>query len=103
MMDLAKLQQKLIATARANPPGSQVPYAFEKRVMARLPARAAFDLGTLWARALWRGALVCLALMVLLSLVSFILPPGKSPSNDLTQDFEKTMLAAVNQDGDSAW
>ena len=35
-MNLPKLQEKLLAAARGNPPGDQVPYAFEQRVMARL-------------------------------------------------------------------
>ena len=38
-MNLAELERKLIAAARANPPSDRVPYAFEKRIMARLAAR----------------------------------------------------------------
>ena len=38
-MNIAELQKKLLAAARANPPGDRVPYAFEKRVMALLAAR----------------------------------------------------------------
>ena len=39
-MNLAELERKLIAAARANPPSDRVPYAFEKRIMARLAARS---------------------------------------------------------------
>ena len=55
-MNLAELERKLIAAARANPPSDRVPYAFEKRIMARLAARPVADGWALWARALWRAA-----------------------------------------------
>ena len=55
-MNLAELQKKLIAAARANVPGNQVPYAFEKRVTALLVSRVAPDDMTLWVRGLWRAA-----------------------------------------------
>ena len=42
-MDIKKLQEALIAAARANPPGNAVPYAFEKRIAARLRAVAPTD------------------------------------------------------------
>ena len=58
-MNIVELQRKLIAVARANPPGDRVPYAFEKRVMACLAARRALDRGAFWVRALWRGAAAC--------------------------------------------
>jgi hypothetical protein len=40
-MNIAELKKKLIAAARANVPGDQVPYAFEKRVSALLASRVA--------------------------------------------------------------
>ena len=42
-MNLAELEQKLVAAARANPPSDGVPYAFEKRIMARLATRPVMD------------------------------------------------------------
>ncbi len=58
-MNLAELQKKLIAAARANPPGDGVPYAFEKRVMALLAARTAQrQSGFVGARALAGGGFV---------------------------------------------
>ena len=55
-MNLAELQKKLIAAARANAPGDHVPYAFEKRVMALLASRVAPDnLDVVGARALAGG------------------------------------------------
>ena len=59
-MNLAELQRKLIAAARANAPGDGVPYAFEKRVMALLASRAAApdQSGFVGARALAGGRVV---------------------------------------------
>jgi len=97
-MNLAELERKLIAAARGNPPSDQVPYVFEKRIMARLVARPVADGWELWARALWRAAALCVAIMVLLGACSLLAPPGSTPANDLSQDLEKTLLAAVDQD-----
>ena len=103
-MNLAQLEQKLIAAARANPPSERVPYAFEKRILARLAARPAVDDWAMWARALWRAAAPCVAITLLLGAWSFF-SQGSAPVNDLSQDLEQTLLAAVDQDqpADSAW
>ena len=104
-MNLAELERKLIAAARANPPSDWVPYAFEKRIMALLAARPVVDAGALWARALWRAAAPCVAIMLLLGAWSLLTPQSSAPANDLSQDLEQTLLAAVEQDqpADSAW
>jgi hypothetical protein len=104
-MNLAELEQRLIAAARANPPSDRVPYAFEKRIMALLAAQPAVDAGALWARALWRAAAPCVAIMLLLGAWSWLAPQSSLPANDLSQDLEQTLLAAVDQDqpADSAW
>jgi len=70
--------------------------------MAVLSSRPKWDAGALWASTLWRCAGVCVAFVLILSALTFVLPV-KRTSNDLTQDFEKTMLSAVDQDGDSVW
>ena len=104
-MNLAELERKLIAAARANPPGDRVPYAFEKRIMARLVARPAMDHCALWGRALWRAAAPCVAVMLLLGAWSFFTPQTSSSATDLSQQLEQTLLAAVDQDqpADSTW
>ena len=104
-MKLDQLQQKLIAAARANPPSDRVPFAFEKRIMARLPARLVPDAWGLWASALWRGAASCVAITLLFSAWTFFAVNSAAPTSDLSQDFENTLLAAVDQDqpADSAW
>jgi hypothetical protein len=104
-MNLAQLERKLIAAARTHPPSDQVPYAFEKRILARLAARPVLDGWELWARALWRAAAPCVAIMLLLSAWSLFGPQSSAPANDLSQDLEQTLLAAVDQDqpADSTW
>ena len=104
-MNLAELERKLIAAARANPPSERVPYAFEKRIMARLAARPVADDWALWARALWRAAAPCVAIMLLLGAWSLLDPQGSTPASDLSQELENTLLAAVDQDQttDSTW
>jgi hypothetical protein len=104
-MNVDELQRKLIAAARNNPPSDRVPLAFEKRIMARLSARPVIDEWALWARALWRAATPCVAIMLLLAAWSFFAPSPAAPSNDLSQEFENTLLAAVDQDQstDSTW
>ena len=102
-MNIVELQRKLVAVARANPPGDRVPYAFEKRVMACLAAGRALDRGAFWVRALWRGAAVCVAILLLLSAWSFFIPAGNSTRADLSQDFEDAVFAAVDQESDYLW
>jgi len=96
-MNLEPLQQKLLAAARAHPPGDRVPYAFEKRILARLKESPAFDVSALWARALWRGAASCVALTLLLGVWSFLGAGNNAATDneDFSQHFEQTMLAAV--------
>ena len=81
-MKLAELQDKLIAAARLNPPDDRVPYAFEKRITALIAARAAAS---------------CVAVAVVCGAVSFFMPATGDNSNDLSQDFENTLLASVDQ------
>jgi hypothetical protein len=104
-MNLTQLERKLIAAARANPPSERVPYAFEKRILARLAARPIVDDWGLWARALWRAAAPCVAIMLLLGAWSLYAPHKSAPANDLSQELEKTLLAAVDQEQttDSIW
>jgi hypothetical protein len=103
-MNLAELQKKLIAIARANPPSDRVPPSFEKRIMALITARPVADVWAAWARGLWFAAAPCVAIMLLFSAVAFFhAPQPSSPSVDLAQQFDNTLLAAVDQNSDSSW
>jgi hypothetical protein len=105
-MNLEQLNQKLLAAARCHAPDDRVPFAFEKRIMARLASVPVPDGVALWARALWRAAIPCVAVVVLLGAGSLMVAP-ETPANagissspapaELSQEFENTMLAAVDQ------
>ncbi len=101
-MNVEEFQRKLIAVARANPPSDRVPYAFEKRMLAHIAAAPAPDVWDLWARALWRAAAPCVAIMLLLSAWSFFAEP-KSPASDLSQAIDNTVVAAVDQEPPPDW
>jgi len=99
-MNLERLQQTLMAAARAQyraqAPDERVPLAFEKRITARLAARAVVDYWAQWSRGLWRSAVPCAALALLCG-AWFLLHQDAPAPGDLSQDFENTLLASVNQ------
>lgn len=106
-MKLEQLRQKLLATARANPPGDRVPYAFEKRIIALLKSQPAPDSWALWAHALWRAALPCIAVMFLFGAIAGYTHTlsntngnGYVSIEEFPQDFQQTMLAVVEQSGE---
>jgi hypothetical protein len=97
-MNITGLQTKLLAAARANTPGDHVPYAFEKRIMALLAARSSVtDPLALWVRGLWRAAVSCAAIALLLGGWAFFHPAAATAAGDLSQNFENTLLASVDQ------
>ena len=96
-MNLVELHNKLISAARADAPDDHVPYAFETRVMALLASRVAPGNLELWVRGLWRAAVSCAAISLLLGAWSFLTPAQPSNANDLSQNFVTTLLASVDQ------
>jgi hypothetical protein len=100
-MNLEDLQKKLLAAARENPPGDHVPYAFEKRVLARLASQTAVDSSAFWARALWRAVVPCVAVTILMTTLSFTMvstePTSVASEDDISQQFELALLAPANQ------
>jgi len=97
-MNIAELHGKLIAAARAGAPDDRVPYAFEKRVTALLASRSAVpDRLVLWVRGLWRAAASCVAIALLLGMWAYFNPAPNTGGNDLSQNFENTLLASVDQ------
>ena len=92
-MNLDELQRKLLAAARKNPPGDQVPYTFEQRIMARLASAPRLDEWTAWVRPLWYGAGVCAAVAVFVSVWSFDPDADQDLAAYFSQDIEQTILA----------
>jgi|SRR6266446_5502528 len=97
-MNLTELHRKLIAAARATPVSDQVPYAFDKRVLALIASQPVADFWDAWAGALWRAAAPCVAIMLLLAAWTAFAPGSIGSSGDLSQEFENTLLAAADQD-----
>lgn len=89
-MNAERLLQKLLAAARRESPSETVPYAFEKRVMARLSGKAAPDLWAAWGRLLWWAVAPCCALMLIAGGSSMIV---QTSSEDLGAQLEAVLLA----------
>ena len=101
-MKLVELEKKLMAVARANPPSDHVPPTFEKRIMALISACPVQDIWAVWAKALWFAAAPCVAVMLLFSAWAFykVPPQNQTPTIDLAQQLNSTLLAAVDQNND---
>ncbi len=101
-MKVVELEKKLIAVARANPPGDQVPHAFERRMIALILKGPVQDIWAVWAKALWFAAAPCVAVMLLCSgwaMVESARHP-RTTSIDLAQQLDNTLLAAVDQNAE---
>jgi hypothetical protein len=99
-MNVNELQKKLIAAARANTPSDHVPFAFEKRIIALIPSMTPTDSVASWVRGLWQAAASCAVVALLCGTWAFFNPAANS-GDDLSQNFENTLLASVDQ-GDQA-
>lgn len=98
-MELETLHKKLVAVARANPPSDAVPYAFEKRIMARLSTQAVVDVWALYGRWLWRGVTPCFSVMTGLAIwVGATMPADLD--NNLEQALENTILSSDDVSGE---
>lgn len=93
-MNLSELQNKLLAAARRNAPDGHVPYAFEKRIMARLTAAPKPSEWLAWSRALWLGAAACVAVALLTS----VWPAQATEEEDggFSDGVEQSILASVD-------
>ncbi len=101
-MNLDKLQSKLLAAAREVPPSDAVPYAFEKRVMARIRSFPRTDLVSLWNRMLWRAAVPSLLIMISVSFWALMSPNSKG-SADLGTELEEVVLAPAYAAIEETW
>jgi hypothetical protein len=94
-MNLENLRTKLIGAARQNAPPEHVPFAFEKRIMARLKKQPEDPWG-FWAVGLWRGALACAAISAISISLSFWAVPAAADTNQ-EATFETVVLAGADQ------
>jgi hypothetical protein len=102
-MNVNELHAKLIAAARKNPPGENVPYAFEKRILSRLSAQAAPNIWALWGRPLWQAAISCVAITILCGLWAYGSRPKTDSVESFSQEFEATVFAPMSAHIEDAW
>jgi hypothetical protein len=100
-MNVERLRERLLAAARAHPPAEAVPYAFEKRVMARLRELPAGDAWAYWSTALWRAAAPCVAVMLLLGIWTAATSRANGSLESHATDLERTVLAPLDYVGES--
>ena len=98
-MNIDLLRRKLTLAARSWTEDDSVPYAFEQRILAsvregrRLPPHT----GVEWAAGLWRAAISCVALAVILGTCSISFPAEPSGVEDLGVALENAILAAADE------
>ncbi len=92
-----ELHQKLIAAARRTAPDERVPYAFEKRIMARITSGAHVDTLAMWSHALWRAAVSCVAIMALSGVWTFW-SATQQPQPDFAQELDSAVLVSASPD-----
>ena len=103
-MNPDELFKRLIEEARKARPSESVPYAFEKRIMALLPPRAQTDPWAFWSVNLWRSALSCAFVCVVVSVWPYPLQTSSDSAADAASlAFEKEVFASMNQHVADAW
>ncbi len=99
-MNVDQLHRKVIAVAQGDPPSDHVPYAFEKRIMARLVSSPVADGLTLWTRLLWRAAAPCLGITLVLSVLTVASGGLGGSEASLGEALETTVYAALTEPAD---
>lgn len=99
-MDLEKLQQQLMAAAKAAVPSDHVPYAFEKRIMARLTAPLTVDVWALWGNWLWRAVTPCASVMAVLGIWVVVTMHNEPEPQNLEQAIENTIMSGDDVAGE---
>ncbi|MBI2948752.1 MAG: hypothetical protein HYY23_14025 [Verrucomicrobia bacterium] len=95
-MNTLELQKKLFAAARSTPPREDVPYAFEKRIMARITKEALVDVWSLWGRLLWRAAAPCVGLTLALTVWAMLSSHSANGNTDnLAVALENQVMAPL--------
>jgi hypothetical protein len=101
-MNIVELRKKLLAAARLIPISDAVPYAFEKRIMARIASEPTVDVWALWSRLLWKAAAPCVAIMLVMSVWAAISVDFTNSAETLAADLESTVMAPLDRLQD-AW
>jgi hypothetical protein len=84
--------EEFVRLARELPVNERTPYAFEKRIMARIGCGPVSDAVSEWAHLLWRAMAPCLGIMLLVAAVSLAAMSTDSPPEE-SPDLEATVFA----------
>lgn len=98
-MNTEILLKKLMAAARKNKPSENVPYAFEKRIMARIAELSVYDSITVWSQMLWRAAAPCIIIMILACLWAVASSQYNVRIDNPSEAFELVVLSDFNEIG----
>jgi hypothetical protein len=93
-MKAENLRQRLLAAGRCQPPADTVPYAFEKRIIARLSQRLP-DPVLLWNRVLWRCAGPCVALTLLAGILAWYGQAPATAAESVVTELETAIYAPL--------
>ncbi|MGC8828630.1 MAG: hypothetical protein ACP5MG_05770 [Verrucomicrobiia bacterium] len=99
-MNRELLLKKLLNAAKLHRPADTVPYAFEKRIMARIESAQVYETTLFWAQNLWRAAKPCIAIMIIVCLWALFAHNQVAIDNP-QEAFETAVLAGLNQIGTS--
>lgn len=84
--------EEFVRLARALPVNERTPYAFEKRIMARLAATPMADALSEWTHVLWRAMAPCVGIMLVAAAISLASKSADpTPENEGT-DLEQTVF-----------
>src|SRR3954469_23662475 len=84
--------EEFLSLARELPRNERTPYAFEKRIMARISQTPMGETVSEWAQLLWRAMAPCVGIMLVAAAVSMAAFSG-DPTPDETPDLEATVFA----------
>jgi hypothetical protein len=96
-MKESNFQSRLVKLAGNIPPDDRVPYAFEKRIMARIKAGVAIDPLALWGKLLWRSVIPCMGIMLLTTIIASF----TGESDNYAPDLESAVLEPITLELDS--
>lgn len=84
--------EEFMKFARELPQNERTPYAFEKRIMARIGHGPVADTVSEWAHILWRAMAPCVGIMLLVVVVS-LASMSNEPGAEEGSDLESTVFA----------
>ncbi len=87
------IYDRFVQTARRVPSDERVPFGFERRIMAHLHDQPALDPLSFWVLGLWRAAVPCLAVMLLITAWSSLIvsSSASAQSESIGTELQLTM------------